>query len=109
MRARTPLASVIRTAARPVGAVSITRAPRATALAAIDLMQAVFPVPGPPVITDSRCSNAPSRAARCSEVGSSLPGAIRSGSRPSRSPAAAATSAPTRAASSASSSAVAAR
>ena len=60
----------MRTAARPVGATSITRAPRSVALAAMVLIEAVLPVPGPPVMTDSRCSNAASSAACCSAVSS---------------------------------------
>ena len=71
VRARTPLASVIRTAARPVGATSRTRARWATAADAIDLIEAVLPVPGPPVITDRRCSKAAASAPRCSSVGRS--------------------------------------
>ena len=51
-------ASLIRTAARPVGATSITAAPRRRPRRAIALIVAVLPVPGPPVISDRRCVKA---------------------------------------------------
>ena len=73
VEARKPLASVIRLAARPVGATSITRAFCLAASRAIDLIVAVLPVPGPPVITDSRCANAALTADRCSAVRFSSP------------------------------------
>ena len=45
--------------------------------AAIDLIEAVLPVPGPPVITDSRCASALADAARCSPVSSCSPASAR--------------------------------
>ena len=66
--ARSPLASLMRTAARPVGATSRTRAPRPAAVCAMALMDAVLPVPGPPVITDRRWRSAACTPASCSAV-----------------------------------------
>ena len=68
MLAFSPPDWVIRTAARPVGATSITFAPRSSAAVAIDLIDDVLPVPGPPVITDSRCASAAVTASRCCSV-----------------------------------------
>ena len=65
-----PLASVIRIAARPVGATSSTRARCSIASIAIALIDAVLPVPGPPVITDRRWVNACRDPLRCSSVSS---------------------------------------
>ena len=55
--------SVIRRAARPVGATSTTLACCALAAATSSRIVAVFPVPGPPVTTESRCANAAATAA----------------------------------------------
>ena len=107
VRAAIPLASVIRIAARPVGATSSTLAPWPVAIAPIVLIDAVLPVPGPPVIRDSRCSNAATTPARCSSV-SSVPRSPSDGDR-RRPPDELRTSPATRSASSASSSAVARR
>ena len=106
--ARIPLASFMRTAARPVGATSKTRACWAEARVAIVRIEAVLPVPGPPVISDSLCANAFRTPFICSSVRPSLGAAVRPG-LPRRSVRGLPRRSCTRSASSASSSAVCAR
>ena len=51
--ASTPVASVMRFAARPVGAQSSSRTPLAARILRIELTIVVLPTPGPPVITSA--------------------------------------------------------
>ncbi len=51
--ASTPVASVMRLAARPVGAQSNSRTPLAARILRIELTIVVLPTPGPPVITSA--------------------------------------------------------
>lgn len=66
--ARMPLASCMRIAARPVGATSSTRARWPAAAVPIARIDAVLPVPGPPVISDRRWAKAFSSPCSCSGV-----------------------------------------
>ena len=69
VEASRPLDSLIRRAARPVGATSSTEAFCSRAAAQISRIVAVLPVPGPPVTTESRLANAARIAADCSGAG----------------------------------------
>ena len=69
VEASRPLDSLIRRAARPVGATSSTEAFCSRAAAQISRIVAVLPVPGPPVTTESRSANAARIAADCSGAG----------------------------------------
>ena len=105
VEASRPVDSVIRRAARPVGATSSTVASCADAAAQIIRIVAVLPVPGPPVTIDSREVIAARTASAWAGAGTTSPAApARSFSR-ARPPA----SSRTRSASSASSSAVSGR
>ncbi len=73
VEASIPVDSVIRRAARPVGATSAIDAPCAWAAAQIMRIVAVLPVPGPPVTIEIREANAASTAAACSGAGTKSP------------------------------------
>ncbi len=60
-----PVASVMRFAARPVGAASSAFRPSSSSKSIIQLIAVVFPVPGPPVITVTPCCIAWITASRC--------------------------------------------
>ena len=60
-----PLASCIRLAARPVGAHSSTSPSSSSRMDGIQRMQVVFPVPGPPVMTQILLLSAALTARRC--------------------------------------------
>ncbi len=83
VEASIPVDSVIRRAARPVGATSSTVASWAEAAAQIILIVAVLPVPGPPVTIDSRELIAAPTASACAGAGttSPVPFTVRSPSR----------------------------
>ena len=80
------VASLIRLAARPVGAHSSSRTPLAARMRRIALTMVVLPTPGPPVMTMTLASKASRTAAcwlsasvspvRCSTQGSALSGSI---------------------------------
>ena len=65
VRAGQPVASLMRLAARPVGAHSST-SPSWRSRRMMTLMEVVLPVPGPPVITQTPSVSAASAAWRCS-------------------------------------------
>ena len=81
-----PVASVIRLAARPVGAQRRSFTPLAESTRRMDLTMVVFPTPGPPVMTstlDIRARriavfwlSASCRPLRCSTHGRALSGSI---------------------------------
>jgi hypothetical protein len=62
--ASTPVASVMRFAARPVGAQRSNRTPLAARILRIELTMVVLPTPGPPVITRAFAISAKRIAAR---------------------------------------------
>ena len=64
VRASCPVASVMRLAARPVGAQSTTEL-SAESRRMMQLMSVVLPVPGPPVMTSTPFSSAAKIAPRC--------------------------------------------
>ncbi|MPM59645.1 hypothetical protein SDC9_106491 [bioreactor metagenome] len=66
VRASRPVVSVMRFAARPVGAHSSTSSPSLSISSSMKLIIVVLPVPGPPVITHSPPPTALSTAARWS-------------------------------------------
>jgi len=64
VRASKPVASVIRLAARPVGAHSSTSSPSACISRMMNRVMVVLPVPGPPVSTVTPPRSASSTASR---------------------------------------------
>ena len=62
--ASNPVASVIRLAARPVGAQSSIRTPLTPRMRRIDLTMVVLPTPGPPVMTSALLVSASRIASR---------------------------------------------
>jgi hypothetical protein len=63
VRASRPVASVMRLAARPVGAQRRSLTPLAAKMRKIELTKVVLPTPGPPVITSTLVINASRSAA----------------------------------------------
>ena len=70
--ASSPVCSVMRLAARPVGAANATRTPLATSRRKIVSSRVVLPTPGPPVTTATLEPSTSFRASRC-EVARVLP------------------------------------
>ena len=64
--AAAPVVFARRLAARPVGAMSMTRAPRPWYRSRMQLMMVVLPVPGPPVMTSTFSFRAAATAWACS-------------------------------------------
>ena len=81
MQASADVASLMRLAARPVGAASFTASPARLRTASMALSTVVLPTPGPPVTMKTAARAASSTAARCSSASVTLASRSKSGDR----------------------------